>query len=647
MTSQVPRRVRFGVFEADLRTGDLRKQGAPVRLRGRPFDVLALLLERPGDLVTREELQSRLWPADTFVDFDHGLNTSVNRLREALGDSADNPRFVETVPRKGYRFIAPVTDVDARATAEAMTPAPEKPLPAASAAAPTPVSRAPGRPRAWLAVATAFAVVMAAGIALFLGSRPPTQSARPPRLAVLPFRNVSGDPGEEYFADGLTDVLIADLAQIGGLRVISRTSIMPYKATAKRLPEIAKELDADTMVEGSVLRAGSRVRITARVVDAASDRNLWSETYERDMNDILALQREVTRAIALGVRVTTTPQEQARLEQPVQVDPRAYEAFLRGRLLWQTMTDNGLLKGVEYMNQAIAIDPSYAPAYSGLAYCWWILGGAGFEHAPPTETAPKAKAAALRALELDPSLSSAQATLAMVEIDYDWNFTQGEARMREVIARSPSLSDAHVSFSAYLAVTGRADEAIAEARRGLELDPLSIVAGQTLGWRLLYGRQYDRAIIQFRKTLELDPRAFVARIGLAEAHWGDGDHKRGLAEAQQAYADSAQSSWVLAWLGYAWAASGQPAKGQDVLAKLADAGKGRYVSPVYPAMVETGLGERDRALASLEEAFRQRSGWMLFLDVEPAFDALRGDPRFVGLLRRVGLGSQRSTSSTP
>jgi TolB-like protein/Tfp pilus assembly protein PilF len=464
---------------------------------------------------------------------------------------------------------------------------------------------------------------------------------------VLPFRNVSGDPGQEYFADGLTDTLIAELAQIGALRVISRTSIMPYKATTKRLPEIAKELDADTVVEGSVLRSGNRVRIAARVVDAATDRSLWSETYERDMDDILALQREVTRAITLGVRVTTTPQEQARLEQPARVDPRAYEAFLRGRLLWQTMTDAGLLKGVEYMDRAIAADPSYAPAYSGLAYCWWVLGGAGFEIAAQTETAPKAKAAALRALELDPSLSSAQATLAMLEIDYDWNFAQGEARMREAIARSPSLSDAHVSFSAYLSAVGRADEAIAEARLGLALDPLSIVAGQTLGWRLLYARQYQRALFQFRQTLELDPKSFVARIGLAEAHWGNGDRKRAVPEAEQAYADSAQSPWVLAWLGYASAASGQPAKGQEILAKLADAAKSRYVSPIYPAMVETGLGDRDRALGSLEEAFRQRSGWMLFLNVEPAFDALREDPRFIDLLRRVGHRPQRSTSSTP
>lgn len=599
--------------------------------------------------MTREELQSRLWPADTFVDFDHGLNTSMNRLREALGDAADNPRFVETVPRKGYRFIAPVTELQG-ATPGAL-PSPELPavlaVPPAVELAAAPPATPLGQHRPWLPVVAALVLATGGGLAWLWRDVAPAAEAKPPRLAVLPFRNVSADPGQEYFADGLTDVLIAELAQIGALRVISRTSVMPYKATTKRLPEIAKELDADTVVEGSVLRSGNRVRITARLVDAATDRNLWSETYERDIGDILALQREVTRAITLGVRVTTTPQEQARLEQPARVDPRAYEAFLRGRLLWQTMTDAGLLKGVEYMDRAIAADPSYAPAYSGLAYCWWVLGGAGFEVAAQTETAPKAKAAALRALELDPSLSSAQATLAMLEIDYDWNFAQGEARMREAIARSPSLSDAHVSFSAYLSAVGRADEAITEARLGLALDPLSIVAGQTLGWRLLYARQYQRALFQFRQTLELDPKSFVARIGLAQAHWGNGDRKRAVPEAEQAYADSAQSPWVLAWLGYASAASGQPAKGQEILAKLADVAKSRYVSPVYPAMVETGLGDRDRALASLEEAFRQRSGWMLFLNVEPAFDALREDPRFIDLLRRVGHRPQRSTSSTP
>jgi TolB-like protein/DNA-binding winged helix-turn-helix (wHTH) protein len=627
-------RVRFGPFEADVRTGDLRKGGLPVRLRGRPFDVLALLLAQPGELVTRDELRAKLWSADTFVDFDHGLNTAVNRLREALGDSADSPRFVETVPRRGYRFVAPVVDLDAPAPVPGA--AAGSPVPSLGAVAPPSGKSASRRGPLLFSLGLAATIAAGAGVFALRGREGHRTPGGPTRLAVLPFRNVGGDPAQDYFADGLTDELIADLSQVSALRIISRTSVMPYRAVSKRLPEIAKELNVDAVVEGSVLRSGDKVRITARLVEAAADNNLWGESYERDIADILTLQREVARAITIGVRVTVTPQEQARLEQPVRVDPKAYEAYLQGRFAWQTMTTDGLHKGIESMERAIAIDPSYAPAYSGLAYCWWIMGSAGYEVAPQSETAPKAKAAAMKALQLDPTLASAAVTLGMVEIDHDWDFVHGEARIREAIARSPSLADARISYSSYLAAMGRSDEAIAEAERGLDLDPLSVVASQTLGYRLYYGRQYDRALVEFRKALQLDPHSFVARIGLAQAHWQKGERRPALAEGERAFRDSAESPWVLGWLGYAWSAAGQPAKGREVLATLANWSKRGYVSPFYRAMVDVGLGDRDGALSALEEAFRDRSSWLVFLDVEPEFGGLRSDPRFVDLLRRAG-----------
>jgi TolB-like protein/DNA-binding winged helix-turn-helix (wHTH) protein/Tfp pilus assembly protein PilF len=635
------RRVRFGLFEADLRSGDLRKQGLPVRLRGRPFEVLTLLLDKPGELVTRDELRARLWPADTFVDFDHGLNTSVNRLREALGDTAENPRFVETIPRKGYRFIAPVTELPGALAAPA-EPDAAPPIPVPVAPAPPAETRA-RTGRWWALGALGIGVLLAASIAWFRVP-PPARPTGPPRLAVLPFRNVSGDADQDYFADGLTDTLIGSLAQIDGLRVISRTSVMPYRSTTKALPEIAKELNVGAVVEGSVLRSGNRVRIAARLIDATMDRNLWAQTYDRDLADILSLQGEVASAIAQGVRVAVTPQEQAHLAQPRKIDPMAYEAYLRGRYFWQIMTDENLRRGVQYLEQAIQLQPDYAEAWSGLAYCYWVMGGAGFELGPQSETAVKAKAAAAKALELDPTLSTALATLGMLEIDYDWNFAAGEARIREAIDRSPSLSEVHVSYSAYLSAMGRFDEAVAEARKGFELDPLSVVAGQTLGWRLLYARQYDRAMLQFGNTLELNQSAFVARIGLAQSLWGKGERKRALGEAQRAYADSDRSPWVLAWLGYAHGAAGQPDKAREVLGQLRDMGATRYVSPIYEAMVWVGLGETDKSLAALERAYETRSPWMVFLKVEPEFDSLRGDPRFVELLGRVG---HRATSSTP
>jgi tetratricopeptide (TPR) repeat protein len=300
------------------------------------------------------------------------------------------------------------------------------------------------------------------------------------------------------------------------------------------------------------------------------------------------------------------------------------------------MTTGGLQKGIESMQEAIAIDPGYAPAYAGLAYCWWILGSAGYEIAPQSETAPKAKEAALKALELDPTSSSAAVSLGMLQIDHDWDFVQGEARVREAIARNPSLADARTSFSAYLAGMGRAEEAIAEAERGLDLDPLSVVAGQTLGYRLFYARQYDRALVEFRRTLAIDPRSFVAQIGVAQSHWQKGERRPALAEGERAYRESAGSRWVLAWLGYAWSASGQPAKGREVIAQLGEWSKTGYVSPFYRAMVDVGLGDRDGAIAALEAAFQDRSGWLVFLNVEPEFDSLRTDSRFLDLLRRVG-----------
>jgi len=624
-----------------VRTGDLRKGGLRVRLRGRPFDVLTLLLEEPGELVSRDELRDKLWSADTFVDFDHGLNTAVNRLREALGDSADSPRFIETVPRRGYRFVAPVIDLDA--PAPPATPL----LPVEPVADPTPLSAPRRGGGLLLALGLGMAFAAGAGLLMFRGRGAQQTPGGPTRLAVLPFRNVGGDPSQDYFADGLTDELIADLSQVGALRIISRTSVMPYRVGSKRLPEIAKELKVDAVVEGSVLRSGDKVRITARLVDAAADHNLWGESYERDMADILALQREVARSITIGVRVTVTPQEQARLEQPVRVDPKAYEAYLQGRFAWQTMTTDGLHRGIQAMERAIAIDPSYAPAYSGLAFCWWIMGSAGYEVAPQRETAPKAKAAALRALELDPNLASAAVTLGMVEIDHDWDFAHGEARIREAIARSPSLADARISYSSYLAAMGRSDEAIAEAERGLDLDPLSVVASQTLGYRLYYGQQYDRALVAFRKALQLDPHSFVARIGLAQTHWQKGERRSALAEGERAFRDSASSPWVLGWLGYAWSANGQPAKGREALATLTSWSEREYVSPFYRAMVEVGLGDRDAAMSALEGAYDDRSGWLLFLNVEPEFDSLRSDPRFLDLLRRVGHAGPGRRASPP
>ncbi|HET7291754.1 MAG TPA: winged helix-turn-helix domain-containing protein [Vicinamibacteria bacterium] len=610
------RLVRFGVFQVDLDTGDLTKQGMKVRLRGKPLDILTLLLERPGELVSRERLKERLWAADTFVDFDHGVNTAVNRLREALGDAADSPRFVETIPRKGYRFIAPIA-LEGAAPLPAPAPRRERPSPLVLAAL----------------GAVAFAL---AALAILPGWRARGRPDGPTRIAVLPFRNVSGDSSQDYLADGLTDALISDLARIRALRVTSRTSAMSFKGTAKRLPEVARELGVSAVVEGSVLRSGERVRVTAQLVEASGDRPLWADSYERDIGDILGLQREVARSIALGVEVTVTPQEERRLTAAASVDPRAYEAYLRGLFFWERMTSTGFGRSIASLQEAIAIDPKYAPAWAALAETYWIMGTSGYEERRPAEVVPRAREAASQAMALDPTLAGPYATLAEVAADFDWDFAKSEELFRKAIELNPSFADARVSFSALLTGLGRFDEAVAEAKRAQELDPLSVVAGQTLGYRLYYAKQLDRALLQFRRTLELDPRSFPAIQGLAQCHWEQGERRRALVESERAVQESGGNAWVLGWRGYVLAASGDAAGARRALARLEAAGRDRYVSPVYPAMVAVGLRENDRALGLLERAFEERSPWMLFLAVEPLFEPLRPDPRFRDLLRRVG-----------
>ena len=634
--------VRFGPFEADLQSGDLRKQGFKIRLRGRPFDILALLLERPGEVVTRETLRERLWTADTFVDFDHGLNTSVNRLREGLGDTADNPKFVETLPRRGYRFIAPVEWLKARSSAEAPAPtAAPSPPEASPTDAPRMAGTGPAEKAGRRGAGRVLAVVVllaGVGLALWL-LRGRTRSARPldqPRVAVLPFLNVSGESGQEYFADGMTDALIAELAQLDGLRVISRTSVMAYKGTRVSLPQIARELGVDAVVEGSALQSGDRVRVTAQLIDATSDRHLWARNYERGAEDVIALQRELALAIAQGVQATLTPGEQARLAARPSVDPRAYEAYLRGRFQWESMTSDGLKGAIEQYERAIALDPSYAPAYAGLAESYWIMGSAGYEVAPQGETAPKARAAARRALELEPGLGQAEAALGFIEIDFDWDFAKGEARVKEALARNPGLGAVHVSFSYYLAAMGRFDEAIAEAKHGQDLDPLSVVAAQTLGFRYYYARRYAEAETAFARALQLDPRTFVAHLGRGLVLWQTGQVEKALLELEGAVAGSGESPYALAALGHVSAASGHPVRAREILGRLEAEGAHRYLPGFYPAVVKAGLGDNTGALAGLEKAFAERSAWMVFLKVEPFFDGLRNDPRFADLLRRAG-----------
>jgi DNA-binding winged helix-turn-helix (wHTH) protein/TolB-like protein len=625
----LPRNVRFGVFEANLATQELFKQGMRVRLRGRPFSILAMLLERAGDLVTREEFRDRLWPADTFVDFDHGLDAAVNRLREALGDAADNPRFVETVPRRGYRFIAPVvrTDVEPVAPRSLLEP---QPLPRL-----LPVPREPSRSRfRWFLGATLVTLALASAGIRWLGKR--SETAGLARVAVLPLELGDADPSREHVADGLTAEIIDRLAEVSAVRATSAASVLTYRRTQKTPAEIAGELNVDALVKGSLHLSPDGWRADVEVVDPETVRTLLARSHEGTGSEILSLGRAVAEDVVEALHVASTPQEQARLRGQQSVDPLAHEAALRGRSLLANGSPQAIGEARNLFEESVRLDASYADGEAGLAESLWGLGAPGIEAVPPTEAGPKAREAALRALDLDPRLDAAEATLARVEIAYDGEWAKGEGRLRRVLARSPSRVGVRGSRALLLAAMERFDDSVSEAQRGRELDPWSKEAGLTLGRALYYARRYEAAIVELRKVLEAEPTAFAARLTLAQCHWQRHEWKRAIPEGERALSDSSGSAWALAWLGYAYGASGDRERGRAALARLEALGGERYVPAFYRALVHVGLDQNDDALADLEAARRERSGWMVFLKVEPELGVLRSEPRFQELLRKVG-----------
>ena len=629
-------RVRFGIFEVDLRAGELRKGGLRIKLQEQPFEVLAMLLEKPREVVTREELQKRLWSADTFVDFDHGLNKAINKIREALADSAENPRFVETVARRGYRFIADVAVV-AGAGVTRLEPAIED----------SPATKegdrveAPGKPAVRLAwplarktSAFALGLVLLILVGWFVRSRnrPPPQIHS---LAVLPLESLSSDPSQDYFADGMTDELITNLGQISALRVISRTSVMPYKRTRRRLSEIAGELNVDAVVEGTVLRSGDRVRITAQLIQVSSDKHIWSDSYEGDVRDTLALQNRVARAIADQIRINLTPQEQAALKNVRVVNPEAYEAYLKGRYFWNKRTTDGLRKAKDYFEQAIAKDPGYAQAYSGLADTYALLGDWMYAVLPPTGALPKAKAAATKAVELDNTLSEAHTSLAFTLDLYDWDWASAGREYLRAIAQNPGYATGHHWYAWHLIVLGRDTEAIAEMKKAQDLDPLSLIISADMAEVLLIGRRYEESIQQSRKTIEMDPNFAVAHYQLGQAYVQKQMFNEAVAELQKAVALSGGSSTCTSNLAYAYAVSDRRSEALKLLKDLKNRSDPSFSNASEIALVYAGLGQKDQAMSWLEKAYQERFNPSVLM--RPAFDPLRSDPRFQDLLRRIGL----------
>lgn len=655
-TNRSPRIMRFGVFEADLEAGELRKHGLRLKLCEQSFQILAMLLARPGEVVSREFLRERLWPSNTFVDFDHGLNNAVMKLREALGDSSDRPRFIETLPRRGYRFIAPVEprspdleapvpDAAAAATVRAIPTPPDavEPATASSSALPKGIE---GRRKNYFALPRI--AVLAAGVlvgsALISGitmhyfrgvNASKGKANRSSSLVVLPLENLSGDKDQDYFADGMTDDLIANLAKIRSLRVISRSTAMAYKGTHKPLPQIANELSVDAVVEGTVMRVGNRVRITAELVQVSTDQHLWADTYESPIGDVLALQNRVSSAIVDEIRINLTKEDKERLARKPAVGPEAYEDYLKGRYYWNKRSSEGFARAIGYFEEATRKDPQYALAYAGLADCYGIIGATIYGSVPAAEAAPKAKAAAIRALEIDPSLAEAETSLATAKFNYDWDWAGAADGFKRAIQLDPSYATAYQRYSLYSIALGRFDESFEQIKKARELDPLSISINASFGWRLYLAREYDRSIAQLRETLEMDPSYEWARLTLGQAYEQKGEYGLAVEELRKAVDLSHSSPLMLSALAHACALSGNHSEALKLLAQLEALSKTEYVSPFYIAIVYLGLGKNDMAMNWLEKAYDDRSNGLVFLKVEPELDPLRTDSRFLSLQHKL------------
>jgi TolB-like protein/DNA-binding winged helix-turn-helix (wHTH) protein/Tfp pilus assembly protein PilF len=617
---------RFGLFEVDVRSGELRKNGVKIKLQNQPFQVLATLLQHAGDVVTREELRQQLWPTDTFVDFEHGLNAAIKRLRDALGESAERPVFVETLARRGYRFNAPVGLSDPQFLTQ-----PQR-LQALGAAQP--------RRRRYLLALTAASVAVVALAALIWANNHRwsvgASSNVIQSLAVLPLENLSRDPAQEYFSDGMTAALIAQLSKTGTLRVISRTSAMRYKGTNKSLPEIARELNVDGVIEGSVLRSGNRVRIMAQLINGHSDQHLWAETYERDLGDVLKLQGDVAQAVAQQVRIQLTPAQQARLRSAPVVDAQAYEAYLRGSSLRPPGTEATIKQAQAYFEEAVRRDPNFALAYVGLGDCYLDLGA--YRWLAPQHAYRHGSEAIHKALQLDETLGEAHSSLGYLNWQYSWDWPTAEKELRYAVDLNPNYIEGHVTLLWYLAWSGRHEEALAEVQKIRWLDPAYPFMSLNESGVYYHRRDYKSLMEAGQRSVTTNPNSWSSHYFLAVGFEGSGQLEQALSEYQRAVDLSQRDSDTTAGLAHVLATMGRRTEAQKILSDLQRQAKVAYASPYMIAVIYSGLGQKNKAFEFLEKAYQERSPDLsYFVKADLRINVLRSDPRFRDLVRHIGL----------
>jgi TolB-like protein/DNA-binding winged helix-turn-helix (wHTH) protein len=623
---QTGRVIRFGVYDVDLEGQELRKAGVRIKLQPKPFQVLTILLERAGNAISRDEMKKLLWDPDTFVDFDHGLNTAINKIREALSDSAENPRFIETLPN-GYRFIAAVNGHVPSPGIEISVPPQQEPASA----------RIPRRQLRSGAVAIITICFVAASLLAFrykdrIFSRPPSNIKS---IAVLPLRNLSGDPAQDYFSESMTDELTTQLAKISSLRVASAASVMRYKNTNSSVSDMSRDLKVDAFLEGSVLRLGDRVRITAQLIDAATNRHIWAEDYNGEMRDILVLQNNIASAIASRVQARIAPAEGRKMGQPHQVDPRAYDAYIKGRGHWfrskmSGAQPNDLEHSVDEFRQAIQFDPNFASAYAGLANSYGLM--AGFGLIAPKDGWKLSEEAARKALALDECSAEAHSALASKMMFYDWDWAGTEREIRLGMECDPHYAELYNLKTQFLAYMGRFDESIAAAHRAEELDPLS--QRFCVQKALRFSRRFDVFLPEMENVFNSDPaqiheqRAYVCKARKQYAQEVEETDQmfrlRGCIQCAERLAKAYVRGGYHGWLE----------------AKLADLRKRsgeEYVSPLEYANIYASLGNADMAMQYLEAAYREHTGMLLRLQLDAAYDGLHADPRFLDLIRRIGL----------